>query len=120
MIARQRGSIIYYYLSRAATGARRRREEIALGANLENALAEYAQLTGNVGDDARPVHLRPWLAKELHAACKKRAKVRGIDFALTIEDVQDLLDRSEGKCMLTGIKFSLAKVAGQRALGAEH
>lgn len=111
MIERVRNSGTYYYLARKRG---RSREELPLGGSLEHALDEYAKITGEPRERVRNVAARPWLAADLHAACKKRAKVRGLAFALTVQDVEQLLADSRGRCALTGIGFDLRRRDGER------
>lgn len=54
-------------------------------------------------DDAGPVAL-PALQDLLRNA-RKNAKARSLDFALTLDDLKELAELSQGRCMLTGIPF---------------
>lgn len=108
MIARQRDSGTYYYLSRPTAG---RREEIALGTLLHEALAEYKAL--------QPASTRPLddvgaTARELHRRAKKGARQRGLEFQLTVDETERMLVDSGGRCAVTGILFDLLKPEGAR------
>ena len=115
MLARVRPTGTNYYLSRrVSTRKGARREEIALGQNLDNALAEYSSLMGEATPQGRSLVHRPWLATDLYAACKRSAKRRGMECTLSLRDIEELVLSSKGKCMLTGIKFNVIKPATAR------
>lgn len=54
------------------------------------------------------------IAPRIASQSRKRAKRSGIEFALTTDDVILLLQRSEGRCELTGIYFDLTEAGGNR------
>ena len=54
-------------------------------------------------DDNGPVAL-PAL-KDLLANAKKNARARGLEFALTLDDLKELAELSQGRCMLSGLEF---------------
>lgn len=108
MIVRRRPSGAYYYLSSTNGNGR---QEIPLGKELENALAEYAALKPH---RSQPLIDMPAAAKDLFTRCRKGAKRRGLEFNLRLEDVQRLLEESRGKCSVTGIPFDLGRPDGHR------
>ncbi|PJK00794.1 hypothetical protein CO641_02150 [Lysobacteraceae bacterium NML91-0213] len=48
---------------------------------------------------------------QLFASAKKNAKVRGLEFILTVEDVRHLVTESRGLCAVTGIAMSVDRGA---------
>jgi hypothetical protein len=54
-------------------------------------------------------------AADMYRVCKARGLQRRLQFELTLQDVVDLLARTQGRCDLTGIAFSTERV-GVRGL----
>jgi hypothetical protein len=54
-------------------------------------------------DDTGPVALTP--LKDLLRNARKNAKARDLEITLTLDDLKDLAELSQGRCMLTGIPF---------------
>lgn len=54
-----------------------------------------------------------WL-HEIYRRARQRARARNRVFALTLDELRDLLVRSGGKCEVTGIAFSQCVVGGAR------
>lgn len=81
--------------------------KVALGWNLQEALSEYQRLRGRFqGSDQS--------AAEIVTRHRKGAKRRGLEFSLTVEDVQAMLDRQAGRCAVTQKPFNNAKPPGQK------
>jgi len=108
MLARKRGSGVYYYLSRSDGN---RRVEVPLGNALAQALTEYHLVTHHT---KRPIIDIVATAGELYRRARKGARQRAIQFDLTLADVERLLVQSDKRCMLTGIPFDLARTDGVR------
>ena len=81
--------------------------KIALGWNLQEALAEYQRLRGRFADPAQ-------LASEIIRRHKRGAAQRGIAFELSAADVAAMLDRQASRCAVTQREFSNERPAGQR------
>lgn len=81
--------------------------KVALGWNLQEALSEYQRLRGRFQDHTQSAH-------EILQRHRKGAKQRSIEFALTIEDVRDMLDRQAGRCAMTQKPFSNDRPNNQR------
>lgn len=54
-------------------------------------------------DETGPVPLAA--LQDLLRNAKKNAKARGLDITLTIDDLKELAELSQGRCMLTGLSF---------------
>lgn len=50
--------------------------------------------------------------RRLHSETKRNARRRGIGHSLTLEDVRLLFRLAKGRCQVTGVRFSQAKVSG--------
>lgn len=81
---------------------------VSLGWNFQEALAGYTQLRGthSLAKDQS--------ASEIFYRASKGAKQRGIQFDLTIEDVEKMLKVQNWRCAVTQRPFSNKKQAGQR------
>lgn len=82
--------------------------KVSLGWNLEEALQRYRQLMPPDPADFDATAANLW------ARSAKGAAARGIQFSLEIGHVRAMLDRSNGRCELTGRKFSNEKPVGSR------
>ena len=100
--SRRNGTIYYYYSTHGSD-----RKEIALGSDFQLALSKYEYLEKHKEKQVQPVPDN--YVKQMFRTAKKNAKSRGIEFNLTIEDLNALFEKSNGKCNLTGIKFSMEK-----------
>ncbi len=108
MIARKRENHIwYYYQSSVSNGIR---HEYPLGNNRDLAIQKAKQIIAKENNkkplSARPVY-RDWIKNDLMKYFKQSSKQRGIEFTLTEEYVNQLIDSCNGKCLLTGIPFNL-------------
>lgn len=107
VVIRKRKSGNYYYFLKKCP--ENKRKEYPLGRDLDAALARWRMLDAEVEGAEGVLGIRPWLGQEMFKACKSNAKKRGIEFSLTLEDVEQMLLSSSGKCELTGIPFDLFK-----------
>jgi hypothetical protein len=106
LISRVRPSGKKYYYFNSTIEDTKVRKEIALGCNQRAAIEQYKKLyaleNGNefikVPDGYEKVLLRNLL---------KNAKSRGIEVGLTEVEIKSLLERCNGKCSITGIKFNM-------------
>jgi hypothetical protein len=98
----------YFVCNRDANG---KRKWLHLGRDRDAALRRYSALAGGDPSEASAVaaHLR-----KVFFAARRRAKVSGIDFALTREQFDLMVSRSAMRCELTGIPFSLSWVHGNK------
>lgn len=101
----------YYYLNPD-------NKRVNLGHDLVTALELHAQLSGRAKSTSGPSSAamieETGVATELWKACRKNAGSRKIPFALTLDDVEQLVKRSGLKCEVTGIKFNDIKPDGMR------
>ena len=81
--------------------------KVALGWNLQEALTEYQRLRGRFMASDQS-------AAEILTRHRKGAKRRGLEFSLTVEDVQAMLERQAGRCAVTQKPFNNTKPAGQK------
>lgn len=102
LLARPRGDVTYYFY---ATRGRSRRE-IALGTDLDAALAKYATLDAVEGDRKAPVPIG--FAKQLLRLARKNARACGVTVTLTEDDLAGMLLASGERCALTGIPFNFS------------
>ncbi|MEY2160392.1 MULTISPECIES: hypothetical protein [unclassified Rhodanobacter] len=101
---REGAKLIYYYCGRD-------RKEIPLGTDLGLALARYKELNSEpVTNAAMP----SGFAKGLFSQTAKRARRRGLPFTLTLTDVEEMLAEQDGRCAVSGIRFSASVYLGQR------
>lgn len=110
MISRTRrkdSRVLYYYCTKGAN-----RKEIPLGDSLPIALDEYKRLAEN--DGVESCAMPDGFKNMLFARVKKNAKARGIEHALTKEDLDAMFQRSNGCCELTGIEFDYRLIPGHR------
>lgn len=56
----------------------------------------------------------PVIATKLTGQCRRNAKKRDIDFALSSDSVMGMLLKSNGRCVLTGIEFDFSPSSGER------
>ena len=47
---------------------------------------------------------------KLHSESRRGARRRGIEYSLTLRDIQRLVDRAQGRCEVTGLPFSQEKL----------
>ena len=57
--------------------------------------------------------MAPWV-REMFRITERNARRRNITFALTRRQFRDLVERSEGRCMMSGIEFDTAPANGRR------
>lgn len=100
--SRNSGAVYYYYSTYSLD-----RKEIALGSDLSFALSKYEYLEKHKENKIQPVPDN--YVKHMFRTAKKNAKSRGIEFNLTIEELNSIFEKSKGKCSLTGIKFTMEK-----------
>lgn len=55
--------------------------------------------------------MSPWV-REMYRITERNAKRRGIPFALTRQEFKTIVERSEGRCMMTGIEFEFERYEG--------
>ena len=84
--------------------------KVALGWNLDEALETYGKLRPELTES----DVINQAAAELLARHKKGSKQRKIEFLLTLPDVRQLIEKSNGKCNITKKPFSNDKPAGSR------
>lgn len=84
-------------------------KKIYLGRDLPDALRRYYLLT----EQGRPV-ADPLRAQAIWERHRKGAKQRGLEFTITIEDIQGVLDDQGGICAITGLHFRMDKPEGLR------
>lgn len=112
IIVRRRAAGNYYYYQTSSVGEKRR--EYPLGKVRSVAISKWRAIASEMPPATRSVGLRPWVAIGLCRTFKANAKKRGIEFCLTLEDVNALIEKSGGRCAVTGIKFDLFKDHGIR------
>lgn len=96
----------YYYQTRSKYGSRRK--EYPLGTNKESALLAASFLSYDLY--RKPIfNLHEFVNNELLTRVKKGAKKRNIPFDISVDEIKNILDKSGGKCSLTGITFDLVK-----------
>ena len=91
----------YYYLSNE-------NKRINLGHDLDRALELYGQISGSIVDRDMK------LAVDLWKSCRKNAITRRIGFYISVQDVKEMIAKSQMKCAITGIKFNNSKPDGMR------
>lgn len=109
IIARkQRSGKTYFYLQTKLIKGKRK--EYPLGDDKKLAIEKYNNIIAtkdiNIPRENK-TSLKYWDNKSLCAIIYKRAKNKNIDCTLTIEEIDALLEKSGGKCALTGIKFDM-------------
>ena len=102
---RQKNGAIFYYWSATDKGKKR---EIALGSNFKEATEKGIELNEMAGLSGfrNRTGISGATAKDLFVKVKKGAKARGFDNLLTVEDIETMLEDSNGQCSLTGIRFN--------------
>lgn len=100
------GTFRYYYRKRDG-GA------ISLGSSLDEALKQHA-LIERQGTAVELFYGWEMFARKLHAASRRNARNRGIDYALSEQEVTDMMRSTNGRCSLTGAPFALEKPDGAR------
>lgn len=108
VIVRKRISGNYYYYQTSSAKGRKRRE-YPLGRNKAAALLAWRAISSEKEYQKPVVCLRKWVGEELLVKIKTGAKRRSIHFDISIEEINKLVDKSKGKCSLTGIPFDLSK-----------
>lgn len=68
------------------------------------------ELVGGTDGERISLTAREWA--DLCNRAKERARVRGIEFNLTREDIEDLFFKANGKCSVSGILFNRFRPAG--------
>lgn len=81
--------------------------KVNVGWNLQEALTEYQRLRGSANTSNQS-------APQIWQRHKKGALSRGLEFHLSIEDVQRMLDLQGSRCALTQRVFSDERPEGQR------
>lgn len=84
-------------------------KKIYLGRDLTEALRRYYLLTGKEAPEADPLR-----AQTIWDRHRRGAKQRGIEFEVTVEEIQKILDDQGDICAITGLHFRMEKPAGLR------
>lgn len=85
--------------------------------DLDAALAKFYEIRRNIKrgiSSASKYMPDPKLVTRLYRGAKSRALAKGVPFLLDKQDIYDLLTRTEGRCEITGVPFSLVKGNGRR------
>jgi hypothetical protein len=99
-------STLYYYEKpRDECG---KRECIPLGSNRQIAIARTIEFTRGL-PSSETQSFEQFLASYFRRL-RKNAKIRGIPFLLTIDDLAAMYQRSHGACEVSGIRFDLARL----------
>lgn len=93
---------------------------VPLGGDLEDAIRQARELNARARKErvdykvqsARETVLAQ--AAEIALNAKKRAKARELEFALTADDIVEMLEEQDGRCALSGIPFDAETRLGHR------
>lgn len=94
----------------------REAESIALRLEHEVTVKSFAVAPSDGWDEYvrdLPATKGGWLYVTVHNM-RHRAKQRGLECTLTVEQLRQVLARSRGRCALTGLRFTTEKADGQR------
>lgn len=108
MFVRVRSNIKYYYYN--TYGSDCKRKEYSLGKNKIEAISRWKALSTLQPLPKRIIPLRKWVNEELFKNTCARAKWKNIEFSITLNDIDELINKSKGKCSLTGIPFDLYRI----------
>jgi hypothetical protein len=92
------GRIFYYYVTKHPE-----RKEIPLGSNLKYALKEYARITAGESFGRMPVP--SGFERVLFRLVRKNVAARGIAVQINDRDIRAMLDRADGACEISGLRF---------------
>jgi len=109
MLKRRRTTDSPWYFYFAVRGTK---QEIPLGKIKHKALQRYEELIKLHGCTSWPVPAD--IHRQLFVRFSKNAKNRGIEFSLTEEDIKRLIETANGRCEVSGIRFSMQKLDGMR------
>lgn len=90
-----------------------------LGRSIETALAAYEEMeAGNPGSETIPLFSKKAARRrrgllrhcqKLYWQTKRNAKNRGLEFEITVADIEDLMRLGKYRCSVSGIVFSLSR-----------
>lgn len=107
---RKKGKRFYAQVTNPTTG---KRTELAAGATVEEARA-FARLHGISDDTMRQYVAPPGFLNSLIYSVRTNARTKGVPCTLALDDLRSMLDRSDNRCAVSGVRFEYSRAQGER------